>query len=63
MDVACILESSTAKSLGLVGMKERAERTGGKFQVEAAPGEGSTVRAVWPIRQDPPLAHAGEFIH
>jgi PAS domain S-box-containing protein len=47
MDVDHILESSTAKSLGLIGMKERAELTGGDFMVKSAPNEGTTVKALW----------------
>lgn len=36
-------------SLGMVGMRERAELTGGRFSLESAPGRGLTVRASWPI--------------
>jgi len=31
--------------LGLIGMRERVESLGGQFQVESAPGRGTTVRA------------------
>jgi signal transduction histidine kinase len=37
-----------ARSLGLTGMREKAELTGGAFSIESAPGKGTTVRAVWP---------------
>ncbi len=47
MDLDRILESCTAKSLGLIGMRERAELTGGKFTIRSAPNEGTTVRVVW----------------
>ena len=47
MDVDYILESSTAKSLGLIGMRERAELTGGEFTIKSAPNEGTTVKAFW----------------
>ncbi|TAK21840.1 MAG: sensor histidine kinase [Chloroflexota bacterium] len=40
---------STAEHLGLAGMRERAELLGGSFQVESAPGQGTTVRAAWPL--------------
>jgi signal transduction histidine kinase len=35
--------------LGLVGMRERAERLGGTLTVEAAPGTGTTIRLSLPI--------------
>ncbi len=47
MDLDSILGSRTAKSLGLLGMKERAELYGGKFSIRSTPHEGTTVRAVW----------------
>jgi PAS domain S-box-containing protein len=47
MDLDCIMESPTAKGLGLMGMRERTELTGGKFTIRATPGEGTTVKAVW----------------
>ncbi len=47
MDLDYILQTSTAKSLGLTGMKERAELTGGSFSLESTPGEGTSVRVVW----------------
>ena len=49
MDVDYLLESSTARSLGLTGMRERAEMTGGKFAIESGPHTGTTIRASWPI--------------
>ena len=36
--------------LGLVGMSERAALAGGTFEVESAPGAGTTVRARFPLR-------------
>ncbi len=50
MDLDYIMESSTAKSLGLIGMRERAERTGGKFTMNSTPGAGTTVRVCWPLK-------------
>jgi signal transduction histidine kinase len=35
--------------LGLVGMRERAELAGGSLQIESAPGEGTTLRARFPL--------------
>jgi signal transduction histidine kinase len=49
MDVNQILRNGTTESLGLTGMKERAELTGGKFSIESAPGKGATIRAYWPV--------------
>ena len=50
IDLDFIMESLTAKSLGLIGMRERAELTGGNFTIESTPGEGTTIRACWPIQ-------------
>jgi signal transduction histidine kinase len=33
-------------------MKERAELTGGSFAIESTPGEGTTIRASWPIEAE-----------
>jgi PAS domain S-box-containing protein len=50
MDLELILHTSATRSLGITGMRERAELTGGGFSIEAAPGEGTTVRASWPFK-------------
>ena len=44
---------TTAKTngFGLVGMHERAELLHGSFEVEASPGQGTTVNAVFPVRR------------
>ncbi len=47
MDLDYILESRTAKSLGLMGMRERTEFLGGEFTIKSVPGEGTTVKAIW----------------
>jgi len=49
MDLELILKTNTATSLGLTIMRERAELTGGTFQIESTPGQGTTVRARWPV--------------
>lgn len=49
MDTEYILRNSTARSLGLTGMKERAELTGGRFFLESTPGEGASVKAIWQL--------------
>jgi len=35
--------------IGLVGMAERAELAGGRLDIESAPGEGTTLRARFPL--------------
>jgi signal transduction histidine kinase len=40
---------STRRGLGLSSMKERAELSGGLFEIETGQGRGTTVRASWPI--------------
>ena len=47
MDVDQILKRDSARSLGLDGMRERAEMFGGSLSIESTPGEGTTVRAWW----------------
>lgn len=47
MDLSYILQTGTARSLGLTGMKERAELTGGSFSLESTPGEGTSVHVAW----------------
>jgi PAS domain S-box-containing protein len=49
MDLGQILHSSTARSLGLSSMRERAELTEGSFTIESTPGQGTTIRVCWPI--------------
>jgi PAS domain S-box-containing protein len=41
------------KHLGLLGMRERVEMVGGSFNVESAPGQGTTVRAQIPFGRKP----------
>ncbi|WP_136524014.1 ATP-binding response regulator [Geomonas ferrireducens] len=56
-DNGCGIGSAPAnnRSLGLVGMQERAHRWGGSFEILGTPGAGTTVRAVIPLR-DPAAA-------
>ncbi len=49
MDLDIIMQTGTVTSLGLTSMRERAELTGGSFSIESTPGEGTTIRASWPI--------------
>lgn len=52
-DNGCGIGSAPAnsRSLGLVGMQERAHRWGGSFDIKGSPGAGTTVRAVIPLRE------------
>lgn len=43
-----VSEKQLRRGLGLVGMRERTELSGGSFAIESTPGEGSTIRASWP---------------
>ena len=46
-----VLHAKGSKRLGLLGMRERLEMVGGNFDVESAPGKGTTITAQIPIRQ------------
>ena len=48
-DVDRALRANGGKHLGLLGMRERLEMIGGKFIVESAPGEGTTILAQIPL--------------
>ena len=37
------------RGLGIAGMKERTELSGGSFLIESCKGVGTTVRASWPL--------------
>jgi signal transduction histidine kinase len=41
--------SATGKSLGLLGMQERARMLGGRFEIRSSPGAGTTVRIWLPV--------------
>jgi PAS domain S-box-containing protein len=44
-----VLHGKGGKRLGLLGMRERLEMVGGKFSVESAPGQGTTITAQIPF--------------
>jgi len=44
---------TTARSIGLTSMRERAEITGGSLSIESIQGKGTTVRALWPLSNGP----------
>jgi signal transduction histidine kinase len=48
--------------VGIAGMRERVKQLHGVFEIESAPGRGTTVRAVFPIaHQNTSPGAAGEF--
>ena len=44
-----LLARGGSKRLGLLGMRERLEMVGGRFEVESAPGKGTTITACIPV--------------
>ena len=44
-------KARSGRSLGILGMRERAELLGGKLVVDSAPGRGTTVRASLPLHE------------
>jgi signal transduction histidine kinase len=47
-----VLGAKGRKRLGLLGMRERLEMAGGRFKIESAPGQGTTVTAEIPFGKD-----------
>jgi PAS domain S-box-containing protein len=47
---SALVKGSYDKGLGIAGMKERTELSGGTFCIESVIGEGSTIHAVWPMQ-------------
>ncbi len=52
MELDHVLKSTTARSLGLIGMKERAEISGGRLHMESVVAKGTRVRATWPAGEE-----------
>jgi signal transduction histidine kinase len=50
---------SGGSGLGLAISKAIVEGSGGSIEVQSCPGEGTTVRATWPVPSGAPLAPAG----
>lgn len=46
--------SGPDRGLGLASMRERAELSGGSFTIDSVQGEGTRVRAAWPLIRKPP---------
>jgi signal transduction histidine kinase len=45
------LDSRGSKSLGLIGMRERVEMVGGKFDIESAPDRGTSISSMLPFKR------------
>jgi PAS domain S-box-containing protein len=54
-------ESEVAGSLGVLGMKERAQACGGSVQVSSSPGEGTTITVCVPLQASG--AEQGQLAH
>ncbi len=48
-DLTSVAEEKAGGSLGLAGMRERVEATGGRFYIESAPAKGTALHALWPV--------------
>jgi len=55
-DMDRVLFAKRHKRLGLLGSRERVEMVGGTFNVESAPGKGTTISAEIPISDNGPKA-------
>lgn len=49
IDLGTISQTNFLNGLGINNMRERAELTGGTFSIESTPGNGTSVRVVWPV--------------
>jgi signal transduction histidine kinase len=54
--------SAHADGFGLLGMSERVELLEGTLQIDSAPGEGTTISAVLPIRERAGGSEHGEGV-
>jgi signal transduction histidine kinase len=44
---------TTKRGMGLSTMRERAQLSGGSFDLESAVGKGTTIRVSWPLEASP----------
>jgi signal transduction histidine kinase len=51
-----LTKDSSKRGLGMVGMRERTELSGGTFAIESNLGVGTIVRASWPARELNPIS-------
>jgi PAS domain S-box-containing protein len=47
-------EKGLSTGFGLISMKERTELSGGAFSVESSKDRGTTIRALWPVKEETP---------
>lgn len=47
---AMLAQKRTDSGLGLIGMKERAQLSGGLLEIESAQGSGTTILTSWPLK-------------
>ena len=50
---ATLSNTSSDKGLGLDGMRERATLSGGNFLIESQPGSGTSIKAIWKLKEMP----------
>ena len=51
-----VAHTDDTRQFGLLGMRERAKRLEGRFELSGPPGEGTTVRIVIPLEAAAPAA-------
>ena len=54
-----LVNAKDGKRLGLLGMRERLVMVGGRFEIQSAPGQGTTVTAEMPFGKVAKIAEAG----
>jgi PAS domain S-box-containing protein len=52
LDARTVINKGEDRGMGLSSMRERAELLGGTFSIKSKPGEGTTVRAKWEIKNN-----------
>ena len=60
--------AAAGEHLGIAGMRDRAQRAGGKLEITSEPGRGTTVSVSLPIRETPGTLHRafpvrGSLVH
>jgi PAS domain S-box-containing protein len=56
------MNAGGGKRLGLLGMRERLEMVGGRFEIESAPGRGTSITAEIPFGTDEPGGVIGDDV-
>ena len=57
---AGVRKKTQSAGLGLIAMRERAELLNGKFEITSAPGAGTRVSILMPLKQDDTASEAEE---